>query len=343
MNNALAIKNRLQAELAQVTSLPDVKSLHDRAEALRLYCKKAGETREVQNDVAEVKLRAERRAGELLQGMDKSKGAAQKRTRCHDVTTLAELGIGKKQSSRWQIALLLPDEDFEAHIIEVKESPTGELTSAGVLRLARPLAKAKKRKRTNKGETCTVEDLHALVAAGKRYATVYADPPWAYDNQGTRAATGNHYETVTVDWLCEPENMPIEALGMDNAHLHLWTTNAFLFDAKRIIDAWGFEYKSCFVWVKPQMGIGNYWRVSHEFLLLGVRGKLTFEEHGQMSWGKFKRGKHSRKPDAIRKIIEKVSLQPRLELFGREAVKGWTVWGNDVRRDLLTLDVPDGP
>lgn len=105
-------------------------------------------------------------------------------------------------------------------------------------------------------DTCTTEDLHAIVARGTKFGTVYADPPWLYDNQGTRAATGNHYGGMTVDELCA---LPVRELAADDAHLHLWTTNAFLFDCQRIFDAWGFEYRSAFVWVKPQLGIINLW------------------------------------------------------------------------------------
>ena len=191
-------------------------------------------------------------------------------------------------------------------------------------------------------EACTVADLHRLVAVGRNFGTIYADPPWAYGNQSTRASTDNHYETVSVDWLCDPANMPIGALAAEKSHLHLWTTNAFLFDAKRIIEAWDFEYKSCFVWVKPQMGLGNYWRVSHEFLLLGTRGGLTFDVHDEMSWASLKRGTHSRKPDLVRKKVERVSPPLRLELFGREAIHGWTVWGDQIHRNLMTLEIPHG-
>lgn len=190
-----------------------------------------------------------------------------------------------------------------------------------------------------KTETGTVEDLHQLILRGLRFGTIYADPPWAYSNQGTRAATGKHYATTSVDWLCDEANMPIKALAAEQGHLHLWTTNAFLFEAKRIIEAWGFEYKSCFVWVKPQMGIGNYWRVSHEFLLLGVRDKLTFRAKDRMSWGAYPREHHSKKPEQIRTTIEAVSPSPRLELFARRAVPGWVCWGNQIERDLLTESI----
>jgi N6-adenosine-specific RNA methylase IME4 len=175
-------------------------------------------------------------------------------------------------------------------------------------------------------------DLGALSSRGMKFGTVYADPPWLYGNQGTRGSTGDHYVGLSVDEICE---LPVAQLVADNAHLHLWTTNAFLFEAKRVIEAWGFEYRSCYVWVKPQMGMGNYWRVSHEFLLFGIKGKAPFADRSLMSWGEFPRGKHSAKPEPIRALIEKASAGPYLEMFARRPVRGWTVWGNEVASDVL--------
>lgn len=181
-------------------------------------------------------------------------------------------------------------------------------------------------------DPCAETDLYALIAAGKKYRTILADPPWSYSNQATRAATDNHYNTMSIDEICR---LPISQLTEETAHLHLWTTNAFLFDAKQIMEAWGFEYKSCFVWVKSSMGIGNYWRVSHEFMLFGIKGSLPFQDHSEMSWYEEKRSKHSRKPEEVTKKIERVSPGPYLELFGRETRKNWTVWGNEIGRHLF--------
>lgn len=97
-------------------------------------------------------------------------------------------------------------------------------------------------------ETCAVSDLQNLIEHNKKFSTIYADPPWKYDNQATRSATDNHYDTMAVEDIAL---LPVSELTTDNAHLHLWTTNAFLFEAKEIVEMWGFEYKSCFVWVKP--------------------------------------------------------------------------------------------
>jgi N6-adenosine-specific RNA methylase IME4 len=186
------------------------------------------------------------------------------------------------------------------------------------------------------GEGCTTADLDLLPEG--HYGTIYADPPWLYGNQGTRAATGNHYGGLSIEELCA---LPVGKRAGPNAHLHLWTTNAFLFDARTVMEAWGFTYKSCFVWVKPQMGIGNYWRVSHEFMLFGLRGDAPFRDRGLMSWAEMDRGRHSAKPETVRAMIERASPGPYLELFGRRAVPGWDVWGNEVSRDLLTADMPE--
>lgn len=179
-----------------------------------------------------------------------------------------------------------------------------------------------------------VHALDGLRSNGVRFSTIYADPPWPYSNTAARGAAENHYRTMSMEDIL---NEPVKHLVADNAHLHLWTTNAFLREAFDVIHAWGFRFKSCLVWVKPQLGMGNYWRVSHEFLLLGVRGNLPFREKTIRSWQSVRRTIHSRKPFLFRELIERVSPGPYLELYGREEhpSSGWTVYGNQVERRLF--------
>lgn len=184
------------------------------------------------------------------------------------------------------------------------------------------------------GHPSVVADLDFLSNRGARLSTVYADPPWEYSNKASRGAAANHYQTLSIDEICDE---PVRDLVTANAHLHLWTTNGFLRESFYVLDSWGFTFKSCLVWVKPQMGMGNYWRVSHEFLMLGVRGSLPFAERTARSWVMAPRSKHSRKPWQVRQIIESVSPGPYLELYGREEVPNsqWTVHGNQVERRLF--------
>ena len=186
----------------------------------------------------------------------------------------------------------------------------------------------------NNGFPSIVTNLETLLAAKYRFATIYADPPWSYSNKASRGAADNHYPTMSIGEICK---QPVKNLVTADAHLHLWTTNGFLREAFLVMDAWGFQFKSCLVWIKPQLGMGNYWRVSHEFLLLGIRGSMPFADNTCRSWLLHPRSQHSKKPFAVRALIERVSPGPYLELFGREEQPRteWTVYGNQVERRLF--------
>jgi N6-adenosine-specific RNA methylase IME4 len=329
----LATIGYARRHLAKTTDLMEVLDIRDQAEALRHLQKTADAGLDAQNAAAELKIRAERRAGELLVTIDRKHRGGSK---FHDGTLkLADLGIEKKESHRFQRIAALPEKEFQRYLIEAAEERK-ELTSVEVRRRAKEYLRTKKRAvdaqhGAERAKGVIVTDIADL--AGKTFGTIYADPPWKYGNQSTRAATGKHYETLTPEQLCA---MPVADLAADDAHLHLWTTNAFLREAFDVIEGWGFEYRSVFVWCKPQMGIGNYWRVSHEFLMLGVRGDAKqFGNHEQMSWALLDRTKHSRKPEEIREMVEAVSFGPYLELFGRRPVDGWTVFGNEVEPNLF--------
>jgi N6-adenosine-specific RNA methylase IME4 len=138
-----------------------------------------------------------------------------------------------------------------------------------------------------------VESLYELIGSNVRYPTIYRDPPWRYDNAASRAAAENHYATMPFDDI---KRLPVSELAAKNEHLHLWATTSFLREALTLIDAWGLGYKSCLVWIKDQIGMGNYWSISHEYLLLGVRGSLRFGDRSRPSWVGARRNGHSRKP-----------------------------------------------
>jgi phage N-6-adenine-methyltransferase len=137
---SLELLAQARAAVERVTSVDDAKSIRDKAEALRAYAKQAGEGLAIQNECAEIKIRAERRAGELLKATPKRTGGAAMRARYHDdpavPPTLDEIGISRSQSSRWQTMAKLPEEQFEEHIAEVRDAGA-ELSSAGVLRAAK--------------------------------------------------------------------------------------------------------------------------------------------------------------------------------------------------------------
>jgi N6-adenosine-specific RNA methylase IME4 len=220
-----------------------------------------------------------------------------------------------------------------------KSRTVRDLTMRDALRLlaTRPAADPGPPAVTAGGAPCTVDELERLVELGRRFGTVLADPPWRYHNRASRGAAENHYPTMTVDEIAA---LPVEQLAAPQCHLWLWVTNAFLFECPKLFAKWGFEFKTHYVWCKPQMGTGNYLRNSDELLLLAVRGGLVGAAKDVRSWGEYPRGRHSAKPEPIRrKVIERVSPGPRLELFSRAAVDGWTVWGNQIERAMFDHDV----
>lgn len=187
----------------------------------------------------------------------------------------------------------------------------------------------------------TNQPTRAATAAGaiRKFKVIYADPPWDIAQAGARGAA-NHYDLMTLDRI---KQMPVAALAADNATLLLWTTNAALPGALEVMKAWGFEYKTNAVWDKYYMGLGNYFRGSHEILLHGVRGRAPFKFRGQRSTLLFPRQDHSRKPEEMIPLIERVLDGPYLELFARQrpnSRRDWSVWGNEIESDISIPGYP---
>lgn len=137
----LAKVSEARRALAHAQTLEDVLSIRDQAKALEACLKIVGESLEAANDAAEVKLRAERKAGEMLAGMEKRDGGDAMKARSHDVTevsppSLSDLGIDKMQSSRWQREAAVDDETFEAYLASCREEQR-EITQAGLLNIAK--------------------------------------------------------------------------------------------------------------------------------------------------------------------------------------------------------------
>jgi N6-adenosine-specific RNA methylase IME4 len=332
----LILLGRAEQAIAEAKTLDEVRDLRDKAAAVKAYAKKAQLGQKIVVEASVIKLRAERRLGEMLQTVNFADAAPGNQytgpvppgTEENGQVFLRDIGLSKTDSSRSQRIAALPDDVFERYIAE-NATANREPSVAALLRLQKQRLVPQSVSTEINTVTNVITNLKTLVQAGRKFSTIYADPPWPYNNQVTRSATCNHYPTMTLD---EISNEPVEELSEDNAHLHLWTTNAFLLEAFEVMAAWGFDYKSCFIWVKPQIGIGNYWRVSHEFLLFGIRGRLPFLDKGQRSWIEIERTENSRKPAIVRSLIEKVSPGPYLEMYSRQISvnPAWTAYGNQI-------------
>jgi N6-adenosine-specific RNA methylase IME4 len=178
----------------------------------------------------------------------------------------------------------------------------------------------------------------AKFGEGKSFQTILADPPWRFTNRTGKVAPEhkrlNRYETLSLEEICE---MPVSKVAAKNSHLYLWVPNALLIEGIKVLEAWGFEYKSNLIWHKVRKdggpdgrGVGFYFRNTTEMILFGTRGSMRTLGPGrsQVNIIRTQKQEHSRKPDALYEIIEKCSPGPYLEVFARGARPGWDVFGN---------------
>lgn len=171
----------------------------------------------------------------------------------------------------------------------------------------------------------------------KKYRTIYADPPWNERGAGKcKRGADKYYPLMKTRDIIMMSDF-IDEIAADNCHLYLWVTNNFLPDGIDVMKAWGFDYKTVITWFKTYGGLGQYFRGLTEQCLFGVKGKSPYkiiDGKKQMGLTGFISAKqeHSVKPDQMRKMIEKVSYPPFIELFARKRFKGWDAWGNEIRR-----------
>lgn len=331
-SHELSLLNHAHQAIAQVQGLDEIKNIRDKAEAVRKYAQSVGMGLELQNYAAEVKLRAERKAGELLAQLQLH-GGDRKSQKAEARPKLEDIGISKDQSSRWQLTAAVSDRDFEKYVAQAK-SNSGEVTTAGLLRVAKQVVARKRQKAKQKqdGDAMTglespsgvVTSLSLIAEQGTVFSCLYANPLWATNEDDCRSI---------LDRLAA---LPVSELCAADAHLHLWVNEGCLFESQRLMRAWGFQFAGGFVWVKSKGAPGNYWRPAHEHLLLGVRGSLPFRDKSKVSWIHATRSAQDSKPEVIRKLIEQVSPGPYLELFGRKPVEGWTVFSDDSNHTAAT-------
>ncbi|WP_428102390.1 MT-A70 family methyltransferase [Candidatus Rariloculus sp.] len=178
----------------------------------------------------------------------------------------------------------------------------------------------------------------------RKFGTVLADPPWRFDNRTGKIAPEHgrlsRYRTLSLE---EISSLPVADNIADASHCYLWVPNALLPSGLKVLEAWGFRYKTHLIWHKIRKdggsdgrGVGFYFRNVTEVLLFGVHGKnarTLAPGRRQVNLFASRKREHSRKPDEQYDIIESCSWGPYLELFGRGRRKNWTVWGNQAESD----------
>ena len=241
------------------------------------------------------------------------------------VETLADLGVTKMQSSRWQALAAMDDEQFKARKAEATRRA---VASVEMTRDEKQEAKRDRR------EARKVE-LGARITAlpDKKYGVIVADPEWRFEvysrETGMDRSAENHYPTSDYEAINARD---VEAIAAPDCVLFLWATVPMLEKALGTMAAWGFGYKTNFVWIKDRIGTGYWNRNKHELLLLGTRGAVPAPAMGDQFASAIEApvGEHSAKPEIFLEMIERhYPNVPKIELNCRGAPRaGWDAWGN---------------
>lgn len=165
-----------------------------------------------------------------------------------------------------------------------------------------------------------------------KFSLILADPPWDDDFGANRRSTENHYPTMSIEDILA---MPVSDIAHEQCMLFMWATSPMLELALNVVKAWGFDYRTQIVWVKPSIGTGQYVRQRHELLLVCRRGDHPAPNATLLpdSVIEAPRGEHSAKPEIFHEVIERMYPEAtRIELFRRGAPRtGWSAWGAEAQ------------
>ena len=169
-----------------------------------------------------------------------------------------------------------------------------------------------------------------------RYKTILADPPWKESGGGKiKRGADRHYPLMKTDDIIKLMKNDLEGkINEEGCHLYLWVTNNFLQDGFRVLEELGFKYITTITWMKERQGIGQYYRGITEHCLFARKGILPYKiEDGKRQQGKTgfieRKTEHSKKPETMYQMIEKVSYPPFYEMFARTRREGWDAMGNE--------------
>jgi len=178
----------------------------------------------------------------------------------------------------------------------------------------------------------------------KKYQIIYADPPWSYKD--TQKSGGTAYFGASVRYNTmnnlDIAELPIDNLADTDCTLFIWATSPLLPEALKVINSWGFKFKTvAFCWNKQSKNgkwisnMGRWTMGNIEICILAVKGhpKRIAKNIKQLVIAERKR--HSEKPDEVRnRIVKLMGDLPRIELFARQKTEGWDAWGNEVESDI---------
>ena len=240
------------------------------------------------------------------------------------------LPINERQAR--PLTQLEPDQQREAWRAVIDNAPPTGITAALVLEAAKEIQQEKRDERRAE----RIEKIVEITSNNKPlegigvFPVILADPPWQYEHPiSDSRRIENQYPTMAIEDIFA---LPVDEITTDDAILFLWVSTPMLKKGIQVLDAWGFEYRTSMVWVKPSIGPGQWVRQRHELLLIGVKGSIPTPKGSDKpdSVIEAPRQEHSKKPEVMYEIIERMYPElAKVELFCRDPRPGWTSWGNE--------------
>lgn len=328
----------MSTELAKATTPEQVLDYERRIAAYEAYMRAAGFDQGDLHEVNEHRMRARWRLGQMLAAIGAKRGGSKGRPALLK-GLLARLKLESKRAQEAQRLGTMPKVELEKRFRELRES--GEFaTITWLIAQAYPFWHKERRRQRHAAIKSKAQASRADHGFGP-FPLIYADPPWhfkTYSEAGGGRSADQHYPTLPDDEILDfrIEGRPVRDIAYDDAMLFLWCTSSNLPLALRVMQAWGFEFKSSAVWIKEgesgrlQVGLGQIFRNAHELLLYGARGDVAGPVEAPLSVFKYPRTKHSAKPPEIRAAIERMYpdlADNRLELFARGKIPGWITFG----------------
>jgi N6-adenosine-specific RNA methylase IME4 len=324
--------------LAEARTVDEVRDIINKSEAIREYARRA-KNRQLEVDATEIRLRAERRYGEMLRDLRTmgqiADGRPKKTVNCGGPfrVTLDDLDTSKNFSSKCQRLAEVSNERFEHMVVQWRGKALAHDERITFDLFAREKAERRAIREVELGRRqCALPQ--------RRYGVIVADPEWRFEpwsrETGMDRAADNHYPTSSLDMI---KARDVASIAADDCALGLWGTVPMLPQALDVMVVWGFTYRTCWCWAKDRIGPGYWNRNKHELFLFGTRGEVPCPAPGEQ-WDSLleapRRG-HSEKPEIFLEMMEAYFPHlPKIELNRRGTPRpGWDAWGYEAQQEAV--------
>jgi hypothetical protein len=317
----ILLLSRAERALVEANTVDEARGLRDKAAAIAVYAKKAKLGRQMAAEAAALRLRAERRMGQLLQDTLLAKaapgnqytGPVELERQQDTAVTLHQLGITKSDSSRTQRIASVDQHVFEEYLTG-RLAAHREPSAAGLFRHAGLGQSSTQSSKDLTANSVHVEFNPRLLPTGSLFAAGYVEAPWETEDRPA---------SMSVDDACR---LPVGEIFEREAHLHFWCRPQGLLAALDVMEAWGFQYRDFLVCPWPPTANSQYWNTPHALVLLGVRGNLPFRKAAVECPDAHSCEKAENRRHNLMQLIEQVSPGPYAHVFGppNAAKAGWT-------------------